>query len=615
MKFLFSTLLFFPCAVLHAQDNPFLEFANEPYSFYYEKLEELLYNDIESHDSDWAAQTAAHLRETAKKTKNKKWALEADYFEIVYGHFRNLTLFNNPTQTQIDSLAEIYIDKLKKIAPQAKKINAFDIELRSTYAIWKCYYDYVKNFEMSFRYCTELDKILTTVSVEEFPMRTYYYSRIGTQYYNFQDYETAGFYFEKGLENAEKEFNIFETIAMWNNLGLIYRNHYQDLEKSDSCFRRILDIKISNPQQPHFGVNPTNKDIYTRQDNYELWVGIAQGGLGTNCYLRGNYQEAIPLLILGMEKVTEHENPHNYPYAAQRALLLSEIFLATSDLSHVQLYSDKMYDFLDKSRKREIELDITKDIRLWMMYYDLMNRYCRLSGNYAHALLYVDSCSDARTKYEEDYNLRNMHNAAMFAKQQELDAEMLRNQIYYRNLMAISIFALLTLALLTLLYRLYRKKQAAYRELVRKSQEWAQATAENTTPSEREDAEDTTEHKTDTPDETDMVIMKEIERLLSEEKLYTDNSLSVDMIAQKLHSKKHYVSNAINRCTHMNFKTFVNEYRIKEAVKMISSDAKNLSLEGIAFELGYNDRKTFYTAFKKITGLSPSEFRSNLQRK
>ena len=54
---------------------------------------------------------------------------------------------------------------------------------------------------------------------------------------------------------------------------------------------------------------------------------------------------------------------------------------------------------------------------------------------------------------------------------------------------------------------------------------------------------------------------------------------------------------------------------VKEAVRMISSNAKNLSLEGIAFELGYNDRKTFYTAFKKITWLSPSEFRNNLQRK
>jgi AraC-like DNA-binding protein len=46
---------------------------------------------------------------------------------------------------------------------------------------------------------------------------------------------------------------------------------------------------------------------------------------------------------------------------------------------------------------------------------------------------------------------------------------------------------------------------------------------------------------------------------------------------------------------------------------MISNDSIRLSLEGIAFEVGFNDRRSFYNAFKKQNGLSPSEFRNSLR--
>jgi len=73
-----------------------------------------------------------------------------------------------------------------------------------------------------------------------------------------------------------------------------------------------------------------------------------------------------------------------------------------------------------------------------------------------------------------------------------------------------------------------------------------------------------------------------------------------------------YISRAINQCTGKNFSTFINEYRIKEAILIMSEDAEKYSFEGLGYEVGFNDRKTFYNAFKKITGLSPSDFRGNL---
>ena len=77
---------------------------------------------------------------------------------------------------------------------------------------------------------------------------------------------------------------------------------------------------------------------------------------------------------------------------------------------------------------------------------------------------------------------------------------------------------------------------------------------------------------------------------------------------------RNYLSHAVNCCTGKSFTTYMNELRIKEAILLLSDSKAIFTLEGIALETGFNDRKTFYTAFKKITGLSPSEFRDNLQK-
>ena len=111
-------------------------------------------------------------------------------------------------------------------------------------------------------------------------------------------------------------------------------------------------------------------------------------------------------------------------------------------------------------------------------------------------------------------------------------------------------------------------------------------------------------------DETDLSIMKEIERLLTDEKIYKESSITVDMLAQKLGLKRYNVSIAINRCTQKNFNTLINEYRIKEAILSLSN--KKVTVDQIAFDCGFSDRKSFYRIFKKITGLSPTEFRNNV---
>ncbi|MFW9878957.1 MAG: helix-turn-helix domain-containing protein [Candidatus Thorarchaeota archaeon] len=62
-----------------------------------------------------------------------------------------------------------------------------------------------------------------------------------------------------------------------------------------------------------------------------------------------------------------------------------------------------------------------------------------------------------------------------------------------------------------------------------------------------------------------------------------------------------------------NFYTFINEYRIKEAIKMFTHpNYKEKSILDILYEVGFNSRSTFYSLFQKITGETPSAFRKKV---
>ena len=74
----------------------------------------------------------------------------------------------------------------------------------------------------------------------------------------------------------------------------------------------------------------------------------------------------------------------------------------------------------------------------------------------------------------------------------------------------------------------------------------------------------------------------------------------------------HNLSEVINTRFRQNFFDFVNSYRIKQ-VKRELSDSKNspFTVLALAFDAGFNSKSSFNTIFKKHTGRTPSEFRSN----
>jgi AraC-like DNA-binding protein len=97
--------------------------------------------------------------------------------------------------------------------------------------------------------------------------------------------------------------------------------------------------------------------------------------------------------------------------------------------------------------------------------------------------------------------------------------------------------------------------------------------------------------------------------LLEKDKLYTNNSISVSSLAKHLNWPINDVSFIINETLLTNFNDLINTHRIKAFKILINNPSnKKYSILGLAKEVGFNSKTSFYRAFKKETGITPSEY-------
>jgi AraC-like DNA-binding protein len=104
--------------------------------------------------------------------------------------------------------------------------------------------------------------------------------------------------------------------------------------------------------------------------------------------------------------------------------------------------------------------------------------------------------------------------------------------------------------------------------------------------------------------------LEKLQVLMNNEKLFLKNDLKIGDVAEKIGLPLNYVSQIINEKLDKNFYDFINEYRVDE-VKKRFADAKydHMTILAIGFDSGFNSKTAFYSAFKRNTGVIPSEFK------
>lgn len=102
-------------------------------------------------------------------------------------------------------------------------------------------------------------------------------------------------------------------------------------------------------------------------------------------------------------------------------------------------------------------------------------------------------------------------------------------------------------------------------------------------------------------------------KYMEENKPYMNSTITIGYLSNGIGIKLNYLSQIINELLNKNFYEFINDYRIKAAIEMMSNQKyKKKSIENILYEVGYNSRSTFFSIFKAKTGMTPKIFRKKL---
>ena len=101
---------------------------------------------------------------------------------------------------------------------------------------------------------------------------------------------------------------------------------------------------------------------------------------------------------------------------------------------------------------------------------------------------------------------------------------------------------------------------------------------------------------------------------LIQNKPFLQQRYSIAQMSGDLQIPQHHLSAFINSYYKVNFNDLINKYRVYYSkVMMINEEWKHKTLQGIALESGFGNRTSFCNAFKKMTGLNPSDFIKELK--
>lgn len=169
-----------------------------------------------------------------------------------------------------------------------------------------------------------------------------------------------------------------------------------------------------------------------------------------------------------------------------------------------------------------------------------------------------------------------------------------------------AVLAIAVILSISLIY-VYRKKDRMYTILVEQHQQSLQQMKLK-----EKMAQENIRNRDDSKSQNEQELFNRLENLMKSEKIFRETDLTLDRIASLLDSNRTYVSSVINKYAGMTFPNYLNNYRIGEAISIISDPDRDIVLKALCNELGYKSMTSFYRAFQKETGCTPSVYREKV---
>jgi AraC-like DNA-binding protein len=547
--------------------NPFAQFVGKPYASYHYALRDSMRKRYKSRNIRFVNLSIRQMKSLPDVFQDGQWQLEADYLAAN---------FNHDWQNGSTPLFE---HRLTVLLEQCKEYNNTIFEIRVLRRFFDLYKD--DNIIKALPYARQMEEALPKLTIEEYPDVVDCKYHIAETYLKYHDYMRAEKYDKEVVATPVFDKNQRIYILARNDLGLIMRNRYHNLNASDAWFNSIFAFDKQHP---------INQIRMHR-------IATAIGELGRNQLLRGHYQKAESLLqkaLQIMNTETDEDNDHDHITVYNVLCSLAQSYCETKQYEKAASMLHKadscyQYNIGEVSRQS---------------YFTAESKYYLGTGRTKLAGVLMDSAFKARDSWDLKHNMNLFYETEKNFGRQELQQKTWESKANFQKYIFVLVISILIFVAFIAFIIFYIQKRKTYRALVIKNQQWAK---------EEKIQPDTHVLKEKEKEEADNKLYKYIENFLETSKIYCNPNLTLDTFAKEIGINRTYISNSINK-TNDNFNSLINRFRIRLAIRILSED-KNKTMEEIALSTGFNNRKSFYNAFLSIAGLSPSQFKRNMQSK
>lgn len=102
---------------------------------------------------------------------------------------------------------------------------------------------------------------------------------------------------------------------------------------------------------------------------------------------------------------------------------------------------------------------------------------------------------------------------------------------------------------------------------------------------------------------------EKLNKIMVQEKVYTNIELSLSDLASKLEIHPNYLSEIINKKENKTFYDYINQYRVEEFKRLVAiPDNQQFTLMALAYDCGFNSKSSFNRHFKRVTNQTPSQY-------
>ncbi|MDR0436787.1 MAG: tetratricopeptide repeat protein [Bacteroidales bacterium] len=399
------------------------------------------------------------------------------------------------------------------------------------------------------------------------------YNNMGNIYYLFNKYDIAKYYFSKALETCQDSIGL---VLILNNLGAIEIEN----KNKDSAFF-LLEKALQISQEINF------TRLFSIQNN-----------IARLYQQRKQYDSAFYYFRLALKNARENDKVEK---EAENLSGLANCFFEIGKIDSVLFYIH-----LSNALAKENNF-----LRILAQNYLTLTNVEESIGSNKKALEHFRVYANLRDSVFNIENfgnisqLQHLYETSKMNQQIERFAEkqMIRNRIQITVLVVLVVVSIVLL----LVFLQKRKLKTAYKALVDKNLKIIDL--ENLSQN------DSGKYKKSALTyDVQNELLDKILNLMKDTSVVCDTEFTIDKLAELVKSNSTYVSQVINATFEKNFRSFLNDYRIREAQRLFSeSGAAKYTIESVAYKVGFKSRNTFNEAFKEIVGVSPSFYLKSMQ--